>query len=151
MAETHVAEGKVTFELVSPEKLLASRAVDMVVVPGADGLFGVLPGHSPVIAQLQPGVINVYDGANIADRIFVGGGFVEVTPERCVVLAETALPVAELDRAKIEARLGELHQVEDVAIQAGDASEGGIISQLALYEAMLAAIDAQGGGHHGKH
>ncbi|MGY9054122.1 MAG: F0F1 ATP synthase subunit epsilon [Alphaproteobacteria bacterium] len=92
-----MTDGKVDFELVSPERLLASKAVDMVVVPGGDGDFGVLPGHAPLLSTVRPGVIEVYEGREVSDRIFVAGGFAEVTRERCTVLAEVAMPVSEID------------------------------------------------------
>jgi F-type H+-transporting ATPase subunit epsilon len=94
---------KVQFELVSPEKLLLSEAVDMVVVPGTDGNFGVLAGHSLLISTVRPGVIDVYEGNEISERIFVSGGFAEVTTERCTVLADEAVPLSALDAAAIEA------------------------------------------------
>jgi F-type H+-transporting ATPase subunit epsilon len=93
---------KVQFELVSPEKLLLSEAVDMVVVPGSEGNFGVLPGHSLLISTVRPGVIDVYEGNQISERIFVSGGFAEVTPERCTVLADEAMPLSALDAAVVE-------------------------------------------------
>ena len=95
---------KVQFELVSPEKLLLSEAVAMVVVPGSEGNFGVLPGHSLLISTVRPGVIDVYsdEQTQISERIFVSGGFAEVTPERCTVLADEASPLSSLDRAAIE-------------------------------------------------
>jgi F-type H+-transporting ATPase subunit epsilon len=93
---------KVQFELVSPEKLLLSEAVDMVVVPGSEGNFGVLAGHSLLISTVRPGVIDVYDGNEISERIFVSGGFAEVTAERCTVLADEAVPLSSLDAATIE-------------------------------------------------
>ena len=91
------------FELVTPERLVLSEAVDMVVVPGTEGNFGVLPGHSLLISTIRPGTIEVYEGRRVIRRIFVVGGFAEVTPERCTVLAEEAVPSDELDRAAIEA------------------------------------------------
>lgn len=94
---------KVQFELVSPEKLLLSEAVDMVVVPGTEGNFGVLPGHALFISTVRPGVIDVYEDKNISERIFVSGGFAEVTPERCTVLADEAVPLSSLERGAIEA------------------------------------------------
>ena len=100
-----MAEEKVQFELVSPEKLLLSEEVDMVVVPGSEGDFGVLPRHAPLISTVRPGVIAVHQGGEVTDRVFVAGGFAEVTPERCTVLAEEAMPVAELDRAAAEQSL----------------------------------------------
>lgn len=123
--------GKITFELVSPERLLVSQPVDMVVVPGSEGLFGALIGHSPLIAMLRPGVIDVHDGGKITDRIFVAGGFAEVTPERCVVLAEAAQPVSELERSAVVARLEVLK----------NDAEGAAAGELEIQQAMLAAID----------
>jgi F-type H+-transporting ATPase subunit epsilon len=95
---------KVQFELVSPEKLLLSQPVDMVVVPGSEGNFGVLPGHALFISTVRPGIIDVYEDKTVTERIFVSGGFAEVTPERCTVLADEAVPVASLDRATVEAQ-----------------------------------------------
>ena len=98
---------KLQFELVSPEKLLLSQPVGMVVVPGSEGNFGVLPGHALFISTVRPGIIDVYENGMpaISERIFVSGGFAEVTPERCTVLADEAVPVASLDRAAIEAEI----------------------------------------------
>jgi len=99
---------KVEFELVSPERLLVSKPVDMVVVPGAEGDFGVLRGHAPLISTLRLGVIDVHDGGVVAERIFVAGGFAEVTAERCTVLAEQAVPLGDLTRADIENEISSL-------------------------------------------
>ena len=96
---------KTQFELVSPERLLISKAVDMVVVPGTEGDFGVLPDHAPLISSVRPGVIAVFEGGQVTDRIFVAGGFAEVTGERCTVLAEQAMPLTELDRGQVETEL----------------------------------------------
>jgi F-type H+-transporting ATPase subunit epsilon len=97
------AENKVAFELVSPEKLLISRQVDMVVVPGEEGDFGVLPGHASVIAGLRDWVLEIHDGGEVSDRLFLSRGFAEVTPERCTVLAEEALLLSDIDSAGAEA------------------------------------------------
>jgi F-type H+-transporting ATPase subunit epsilon len=99
MAET------TNFELVSPERLLLSQPVEMVVIPGAEGDIGVLPRHAPLIATLRPGTIAIYENNRIAQRIFVAGGFAEVTPERCTVLADEAVALEGADRAAAEARL----------------------------------------------
>ena len=96
----------VQFELVTPERLLVSTEVEMVVVPGSEGNFGVLPGHAPFISTVRPGTVDIYDAARaITRRIFVVGGIAEVTPERCTVLAEEAMAPAGLDRAAIEVEL----------------------------------------------
>ena len=96
---------KVAFELVSPERLVVSMPVDMVVVPGGEGDFGVLPGHAPLIASVRPGVIEIYEGRQVSDRIFVAGGFAEVTSERCTVLAEAAMRVSDIDVGAAESDL----------------------------------------------
>ena len=100
-----MAEDKVNFELVSPERLLVSDRFDMVVIPGADGDFGVLPRHAPLISTIRPGVIDIHEGGRVAHRIFVGGGFAEVLPDRCTVLAETAVMVDDIDRGEVEQRI----------------------------------------------
>jgi F-type H+-transporting ATPase subunit epsilon len=96
---------RVQFELVTPERLLLSEAVEMVVVPGTEGNFGVLPGHAPLISSIRPGTIDVYEGQAVTRRIFVVSGIAEVTPERCTVLADEAVSPDELDRAAIESEL----------------------------------------------
>lgn len=111
---------KVEFELVSPEKLLVSQPVEMVVVPGADGMFGVLPGHSPMIVTVKAGVIDVYaDNQNdISRQIFVAGGFCEVTETRVTVLAQEATDLATvrgLDRAALEKQISDLREDLDEA------------------------------------
>jgi F-type H+-transporting ATPase subunit epsilon len=95
----------VQFELVTPERLLLSEMVEMVVVPGTEGNFGVLPGHAPLISAIRPGMIEVYEGQTVRRRLFVTGGIAEVTPERCTVLADEAIPPEALDHGSIEADL----------------------------------------------
>ncbi len=130
-----MADGKVEFELVSPARLLLSREVEMVVVPGEDGDFGVLPRHSPMISTLRPGVISVHEDGAVSESIFVAGGFAEVTPERCTVLAEEALPIAELDRAIAEQRMND---ARDDLLDAKTDSEKAIAERkIAVADAML--------------
>jgi F-type H+-transporting ATPase subunit epsilon len=90
---------KFEFELVSPERLLLSEPVDMAVIPGSEGDFGVLAGHSLLISTLRPGVIEVWQGETVTNRLFVVGGFAEVTDTRCTVLADEAIPVDEINAA----------------------------------------------------
>ena len=85
------------FELVSPTRLVFSGEAEQVDVPGAEGNFGVLPGHAPFISALRPGVLTIRNGADVK-RYFVRGGFAEVNPEGLTVLAETAVPVEDVDR-----------------------------------------------------
>jgi F-type H+-transporting ATPase subunit epsilon len=97
--------GRIAFELVTPERLLLSEPVEMVVVPGTEGNFGVLPGHAPLISTIRPGLIEIYEGQSVTRRIFVVSGIAEVTPERCTVLADEAVSPNTLDRSAVEADL----------------------------------------------
>ena len=96
---------KIHFDLVSPERMLMSEDVDMVTLPGADGDFGVLPGHAPVLSSLRPGVIEVKGGETPDLRLFVRGGFAEVDAEKVIVLAEEAIPLSEFDVAALDQRI----------------------------------------------
>jgi F-type H+-transporting ATPase subunit epsilon len=135
-----VADNAVAFELVSPQSLLLSEDVEMVVVPGADGDFGVLPGHSPLISTVRPGVIHIFAGGAVTSRIFVAGGFAEVTTERCTVLAEEALPVADIDRAAAESELAD--SSDDVRDAADDAERDAALRRVAVATAKIAAVDS---------
>lgn len=126
------------FELVSPEKLLYSEATEMVVVPGAEGNFGVLPRHAPMISTLRAGVIDVYKNGSVADRIFVAGGFAEVTETRCTVLAEEALPLSDIDAAKVDSDLADLR--DDLKDAKSDLDRERIESRIEVLEAMRAAV-----------
>ncbi len=105
----------VTLEIVSPEKLLLSRDVEMVVIPASEGDMGVLPNHSPMIVLLRGGTVAIYEGGKVTDTLFVSGGFAEVTPERCTVLADEAVPTSELSRAEGERRLADAQAEYDAA------------------------------------
>ena len=132
-----MAADKVEFELVSPERLLLSQQVDMVVVPGAEGDFGVLPRHAPLISTLRPGVIRVFEGREVKERIFVAGGFAEVTPERCTVLAEEAQRVGDIDLGKLDQELKDLG--EDLADAKSDEEKAAIAKRIAVRQAMRVA------------
>jgi F-type H+-transporting ATPase subunit epsilon len=132
-----MASDKVEFELVSPERLLLSEQVDMVVVPGAEGDFGVLPRHAPLISTLRPGVIRIFEGREVKNRIFVAGGFAEVTSERCTVLAEEAVPVRDIDPAALDQEIKDL--AEDLADAKTDEEKGAISKRIAVRQAMRAA------------
>lgn len=105
----------ITMDLVSPERLLLSDEFEMVVLPGAEGDFGVLAGHVPIISTLRPGVISIYEGDKEKERIFVNGGFAEVSNNKITVLAEEAVYVADLDRADLEQRIQNEREDEEDA------------------------------------
>ena len=142
MAET-TESNTIEFELVSPERLLKSEPVEMVVVPGAEGDFGVLPGHSLLIAAVRPGVIDIHEGGQVKESIFVTGGFAEVSPERCTVLAEEAVPVADIDKDEAEKRL---EDAKAALAEAGSEENGATAAaekKLKAAEAMLAAAESR--------
>lgn len=130
----------IQFELVSPERLLLSQPVEMIVIPGSEGDFGVLPGHAPMVATLRPGMIAVFEGNEVRERIFVAGGFVEVTGERCTVLAEQAAPFSALDRNQVETEIREAR--EDVADAKDEAERALVEHRLDLAETKLTLLDA---------
>jgi F-type H+-transporting ATPase subunit epsilon len=131
---------QVQFELVSPERLLMSEPVDMLVAPGVEGDFGVLPGHAPFLSTLRPGIIAVFTGNAVTERIFVAGGFAEVTPERCTILAEDAMPLSRIDRAAVEQQLKVAR--EEVTLAKDDTARATAEKQAAIAEAKIAALDA---------
>jgi F-type H+-transporting ATPase subunit epsilon len=102
-----------SFTLVSPEKVLFNQEVNMVVIPGLEGDIGILSQHAPLLTLLRPGVITVYEESKILVKIFVDGGFAEVTPERCVVLITEGTPLEALDKDALEVEIRNL--LEDVA------------------------------------
>ena len=134
-----MAEDKVEFELVSPEKLLLSRKVDMVVVPGAEGDMGVLPQHSPAITTVRPGTIVVYEGGAVTDRIFIAGGFAEVSNNRCTVLAEEAMPVEDIDKNAVEQALSTAR--DKVSSASSDAARNTLEIAVAVAEAKIQAAN----------
>jgi len=102
-------------EIVSPEKRLLARAVDMVVMPGSEGDLAAMPDHAPMIVLLRGGIVSLHEGNKVTDQFFVAGGFAEITPDRCTILADEATPLAELSRAEGEAKLQEAERAYDVA------------------------------------
>ncbi|MBW8268786.1 ATP synthase F1 subunit epsilon [Caldovatus aquaticus] len=139
-----MAGGTFRFELVSPARLLLSRDVEMAVIPSAEGEMGVLAGHAPMIVALRGGVIRVRENGQETERLFVAGGFAEVTPARCTVLADEATPVATLSRSAAEERLREAEAAlaalpADAAPERRDAAMARLLSARAMREAAEAA------------
>jgi F-type H+-transporting ATPase subunit epsilon len=105
---------KITFELVSPEKLLLSRAVDMVTVPGTEGYMGVMAGHASLVSTLRAGMIDMNDNGQDT-RFFIRGGFAEINATKITVLAEEAIPMSELDLAQLDQRIVDAQEDEIAA------------------------------------
>jgi F-type H+-transporting ATPase subunit epsilon len=129
-------------ELVSPERLLLSRPVEMAVIPAAEGEMGVLPGHSPMIVALRGGIITVTENGQVTDRLFVAGGFAEVTPERCTVLADEATPVTQLSKADAELRIREAEAAYADATNDAPEKRDAAMDRLLSARAMLQAAEA---------
>ncbi|TCZ62911.1 ATP synthase F1 subunit epsilon [Roseicella aquatilis] len=130
-------------ELVSPEKLLLSRQVEMATIPASEGEMGVLPGHSPMIVTLRGGVIRVRENGAETERLFVGGGFAEVAPERVTVLADEATPLATLSRAAAEQRIAEAEAaLRAITNDDSEAKRDAAMDRLLAARAMLAAAQA---------
>src|SRR5690242_3392329 len=97
------AQQTFNFELVSPEKILVSEPAWQVVVPGEEGYFGVRAGHMSLIAAIRPGVVEVWaNEASAPQKIFIAGGFADVTANNCSILAEQAVNVNEIDAASVQ-------------------------------------------------
>jgi F-type H+-transporting ATPase subunit epsilon len=129
-------------ELVSPEKLLLSRAVEMVIIPAAEGEMGVLAGHAPMIVALKGGVISVRDNGQETDRMFVRGGFADVGPTRVTILADDATPVAELSRGEAERLVAEAEQDYQAAALEAPEKRDAAMSRLLAMRAMREAAQA---------
>jgi F-type H+-transporting ATPase subunit epsilon len=128
---------KLQFALVSPERELFQGEVDQVVVPGMDGEFGVLPRHTPVMSTIKPGALRIFiDGAE--KRIFVNGGFADVTSDGLTVLAEDAVDMTGLDAATVDQDIRDAR--EDVAGAKEDAKRRLAEAKLARLEALKAAM-----------
>ena len=115
----------VQLEIVSPAKLVLSRAVDMVVMPAYEGDLAAMENHAPMIVLLRGGVIALHEAGTVTDRLFVSGGFAEITPERCTILADTATPVADLSAEAARQHLADAEKawadVDKTDINARDA------------------------------
>jgi F-type H+-transporting ATPase subunit epsilon len=123
----------ISFDLVSPEQLLFNDEVGMIIVPGKDGDIGVLPRHSKVLSSLRPGRVMVYgENKNLLKSFFVAGGFVEINPEKCIVLAEGVNEMSDLDKNSIQ------QQIQELESSASDSAK----EELAIAQSKIAALDS---------
>ena len=129
------------FELVSPEKKLMSEPVYMAVIPGDEGVMGVMGGHCSLLSSLRTGVVKIYksEGGDIT-KIFIAGGFADITPESCTVLAEEALNVHDFNQESLEQDLRDLN--EDMGLAAEKQDKERVREKIRLVEAKLRAIAA---------
>ena len=123
----------ISFDLVSPENLIFNDEIGMIIVPGKDGDFGVLPGHSKVMSSLRPGRVMVYgEDKNLLKAFFVSGGFAEVNPEKCIVLAESVNEINSLEKQAIE------KEIQDLESQDSETTKG----QLSIVRAKLDSLSS---------
>jgi F-type H+-transporting ATPase subunit epsilon len=137
----------INLEIVSPEKLLLSRDVDMVVIPASEGDMGVLEGHAPMMVTLRGGLVLLYSGDQVTDSLFVAGGFAEVTPERCTVLAGEAMPVNEIERSEAEKRLRDAEEAMDQVDGNDPVEEELALERVHSARSMVEALDGLLTGH----
>lgn len=126
------------FTLVSPERELFSGQVEQVIAPGELGDFGVLAGHAPFMTTLRLGALTVLTG-DTTRRIFIAGGFADVTPDGLTVLAEYAAPVEDLDPQALAQSLQDAQ--EDLADAAGEDAAGAVQARIDQLTAMIDAVE----------
>lgn len=124
------------FDLVSPERLLVSEKVESVVIPGAEGEMTVLANHAPVMTTVKPGVVTVKTAAGATERYCVFGGFADILPSGCTLLAESAVSTAAIDRDDLAKRIRNAR--EDVA----DAKEAATKQKAQEYLDHLTTLEA---------
>lgn len=95
----------VQVEIISPEKVLFRREVDMAVLPGEEGDIAAMPDHAPTMLLLRGGIVALYEGDRVIEQFFVAGGFADMTPERCTILADSAMPVTDIEADDARHRL----------------------------------------------
>jgi F-type H+-transporting ATPase subunit epsilon len=132
------------FDLVSPEKLMFSGEVEQVDVPGAEGDFGVLAGHAPLVATIRPGIMTIFEGGKQI-RAVVSGGFAEVSEKGLTVLADLAVPVEDFDTAQLVAAIKDAE--DDVADAKDDAARDKLKRKLEQLKALQAALGAGAAAH----
>ncbi|MGZ9097282.1 MAG: ATP synthase F1 subunit epsilon [Micavibrio sp.] len=138
MAETTTG-GTFNFELVSPERKLISGPAKLVVIPGEEGDFGVLPGHSALVASIRAGVVEItMADSDAVQRVFIAGGFADVSPTNCTVLAEEAVNVNDLNQADLEQTIRNL--TEDLTLAKDDLERSRVTRKLVLTKAKLQGL-----------
>jgi F-type H+-transporting ATPase subunit epsilon len=128
---------KLHFDLVAPEARVFQGEVDMVVVPGSEGDFGVLAGHAPFMSTIRSGAISIHSGDQVT-RTFIHGGFAEVTPDGLTILAEEAIDLTKIDPAEVERQLTEAR--EDLGQARDEADQRDAQNQIDKLEALMTAI-----------
>ncbi len=128
------------FDLVSPERLLVSEDVDSVVIPGAEGEMTVMANHAPVMTTIKPGVVIVKPTGGAEERYVVFGGFADILPSGCTLLAEEAVAVKDIDREALAKRIQNAREdVNDAKSDAEKSKAAEYLAQLSTLEGAIAA------------
>lgn len=134
-----MTEQTLQFQLVSPEAILVSEPVKMVVIPGVEGEMGIGPDHASLVSALKPGVVAVYHNGDAAPRrIFISGGFADVNGAGCTVLAESAIDVKDLKIDELERQI--TNRSEDLMLIQEPADKARVQAKLNLAKAKLQAV-----------
>lgn len=128
----------IQFDLVSPERAMLSATASMVAAPGVDGEFGAMPGHAPFFTTLRPGVVTA-EVSGGPKRFVVFGGFAEVGPDRCTILADTALPLEELKAGTVDEKIADAEEALAKADNESTARRAQYLNDLRALKMMAAA------------
>jgi len=105
-------------ELVTPARIMAQKSVQMVVAPGVEGLFGVLPRHAPLLADLTRGIVEVHEDGKVTDRFMIDGGLADVSGESVTILAERAIDLGSADAAALKEKAANVNEAEAAFLNA---------------------------------
>ena len=134
-------KNEIQFELVSPEEKLVSESVLRATIPGDVGEFGVGAEHMSLVSSLKPGVVTLVSECGEERKIFIAGGFADVTGANCTILAEEAVNVSDLDQSELEQKLQDLS--EDLGLVEEEADKRRVNRDIALVKAKLQAVTGQ--------
>lgn len=134
----------VQVEIISPEKRLFQKEVEMAVLPGEEGDIAAMPDHAPIMLLLRGGIVSLYENGVVTERFFVSGGFADITADRCTILADEALTINEIVVSEAQTRLETL-EVELTNVAAEDIADQDRLSR--KIQAARAAIEAAEAAH----
>jgi len=127
-------DGKLSLEVVAPEKMVMARAVDMVTISGAEGDFGVLPGHAALVSSIRPGFLEIEDNKQ-SEKMFIGGGFIEVLEDKVSILATEILSSEQINISECEKKISEYNS--DLVTSEIESDKDKIQKNIDKYQAMI--------------
>lgn len=127
-------DGKLSLEVVAPEKMVMTRAVDMVTISGAEGDFGVLPGHAALVSSIRPGFLEIEDNKQ-SEKMFIGGGFIEVLEDKVSILATEILSLEQINISECEKKISEYNS--DLVTSEIESDKDKIQKNIDKYQAMI--------------